>query len=141
MAPRHEWYDTDFYKVLGVSDTATDKEITRAYRKLAKENHPDAKPGDAAAETRFKEISAAYDVLGDAEKRKEYDEVRRLGPIGNVFGGGGGRRVQPRQTSASTTSATCSATCSTAVAIAAVAAVRARRPVRNAATTSPPNCT
>ncbi len=90
MAPQREWYGTDFYKVLGVSDTATDKEITRAYRKLAKENHPDAKPGDDAAETRFKEVSAAYDVLGDADKRKEYDEVRRLGPIGNVFGGGGG---------------------------------------------------
>ena len=90
MAPQREWYDTDFYKVLGVSDTATDKEITRAYRKLAKQNHPDAKPGDAAAEARFKDISAAYDVLGDDAKRKEYDEVRRLGPIGNVFGGGGG---------------------------------------------------
>ncbi|MEY2470105.1 MAG: molecular chaperone DnaJ [Actinomycetota bacterium] len=91
MAPQREWYDTDFYKVLGVSDTATDKEITRAYRKLAKENHPDAKPGDDAAETRFKEVSAAYDVLGDEAKRKEYDEVRRLGPIGNMFGGGGGQ--------------------------------------------------
>ena len=90
MAPRQEWFEKDFYKVLGVSDTATDKEITRAYRKLAKENHPDAKPGDAAAEARFKEISAAYDVLGDADKRKEYDEVRRLGPIGGMFGGGGG---------------------------------------------------
>lgn len=89
MAPRQEWLEKDFYKVLGVSDKATEKEITRAYRKLAKENHPDAKPGDTAAETRFKEISAAYDVLGDEAKRKEYDEFRRLGPVGGMFGGGG----------------------------------------------------
>lgn len=82
--------EKDFYKVLGVSDSATEKEITRAYRKLAKENHPDAKPGDAAAETRFKEISAAYDVLGDETKRKEYDEFRRLGPMVGGFGGFGG---------------------------------------------------
>jgi molecular chaperone DnaJ len=66
VAPRQDWLEKDFYKVLGVSDTATDKEITRAYRKLAKANHPDAKPGDAAAEARFKDISAAHDVLGDA---------------------------------------------------------------------------
>ncbi len=65
--------------------TATDKEITRAYRKLAKQYHPDANPG---SEERFKEISAAYDVLGDADKRKEYDEVRRLGP---------GRRLRRRR--------------------------------------------
>jgi molecular chaperone DnaJ len=73
-----------------VSDTATDKEIGKAYRKLAKQYHPDANPG---SEERFKEISAAYDVLGDPERRKEYDEVRRLGPAGNPFAnmGGGGR--------------------------------------------------
>ena len=87
MAAQREWFEKDYYKVLGVSDTATQKEITRAYRKLARENHPDAKPGDEAAEERFKEISAAYDVVGDAEKRKEYDEVRKLGPMGG-FGGG-----------------------------------------------------
>ena len=76
MAPQREWFETDYYKVLGVSAEATDKEITRAYRKLAKQYHPDSNPG---SEDRFKEISAAYDVLGDADKRKEYDEVRRLG--------------------------------------------------------------
>ena len=79
MAPQREWFEKDYYKVLGVSDTATEKDITRAYRKLAKQYHPDAGGGD---EARFKEISAAYDVLGDAAKRKEYDEVRRLGPVG-----------------------------------------------------------
>src|SRR5471030_1805849 len=86
MAPQREWFEKDYYKVLGVADTATEKEITRAYRKLAKQYHPDANPG---SEDRFKEISAAYDVLGDATKRKEYDEVRRLGPQAAGFGAGG----------------------------------------------------
>jgi molecular chaperone DnaJ len=90
VAPQREWFEKDYYKVLGVSDTATPKEITRAYRKLARENHPDAKPGDKAAEERFKEISAAYDVVGDEAKRKEYDEVRRLGPMAGGFGGADG---------------------------------------------------
>ena len=89
MAPQRDWYTTDYYKTLGVSDKATDKELRRAYRKLAKEYHPDSHPG---SEERFKAVSAAYDVLGDAEKRKEYDEVRRLGPLSNLggFGGSGG---------------------------------------------------
>jgi len=87
VAAQREWFEKDFYKVLGVVPSATDKEITRAYRKLAKEHHPDANPG---SEERFKEISAAYDVLGDAEKRKEYDEVRRMGPVGGGFGAPGG---------------------------------------------------
>ncbi len=76
MAAQREWFEKDYYKVLGVVPTASEKEITRAYRKLAKENHPDTNPG---TEERFKEISAAYDVIGDAEKRKEYDEVRARG--------------------------------------------------------------
>ena len=63
--------------------------ITSAYRKLARQYHPDANPDDKAAEERFKEVSAAYDVIGDAEKRKEYDEVRQLGPMGGMFGGRG----------------------------------------------------
>jgi molecular chaperone DnaJ len=90
MAPQREWFEKDYYKVLGVADTATQKEITRAYRKLARQYHPDANPNDRAAEERFKEISAAYDVIGDAAKRKEYDEVRKLGPVGGGFGGFGG---------------------------------------------------
>src|SRR3954470_7732216 len=86
MAPQREWLEKDYYKVLGVPQAATDTEIRRAYRKLAKENHPDTNPGK---EERFKEISAAYDVLADEEKRKAYDEVRRLGPMAGGFGPGG----------------------------------------------------
>jgi len=91
VAPQPEWFEKDFYKVLGVAESATAKEVTRAYRKLARELHPDANPGDNAAEERFKEISSAYDVIGDEVKRKEYDEVRKLGPVGAMnFGGAGG---------------------------------------------------
>jgi molecular chaperone DnaJ len=87
MAAQREWFEKDYYKTLGVVSTASDKEITRAYRKLAKQYHPDANPG---SEDRFKEISAAYDVLGDPEKRKEYDEVRTHGPVGGFGAPGGG---------------------------------------------------
>jgi molecular chaperone DnaJ len=90
MAAQREWLEKDYYRVLGVSDTASQKDIKSAYRKLSREYHPDANPGDTAAEERFKEVSAAYDVVGDAEKRKEYDEVRKLGPMGGMFGGAGG---------------------------------------------------
>ncbi len=86
MAPQREWFEKDYYQVLGVASTATDKEITRAYRKLAKQYHPDTNPG---SEDRFKEISAAYDVLGDSGRRKEYDEVRRVGPMAGGFGSPG----------------------------------------------------
>jgi molecular chaperone DnaJ len=90
VAAQREWYEKDYYKVLGVNDDATPKEITKAYRKLARESHPDTHPGDDASEERFKEVSAAYDVLGDDAKRKEYDEVRKLGPIGGFQGGAPG---------------------------------------------------
>lgn len=86
---KREWFEVDYYKILGVAPSAEAKDITRAYRKLAREFHPDANPDDAVAEERFKEISKAYDVVGDEQRRKEYDQVRRMGPMGGMFGGGG----------------------------------------------------
>jgi molecular chaperone DnaJ len=90
MAPQREWFEKDYYAELGVKADASEKEITRAYRKLAKQFHPDANSGDKDAEARFKEISAAHDVLGDADKRKEYDEVRAMVASGVGPGGPGG---------------------------------------------------
>ncbi len=87
MAPQREWFEKDYYKTLGVSSTATAKEITSAYRKLAKKHHPDTNPG---GEETFKEISAAYDVLGEPDRRKEYDEVRTMGPTAGTGGFPGG---------------------------------------------------
>lgn len=87
---KREWFDTDYYAVLGVPKDAPHADVTKAYRKLARKYHPDANPGDAAAEERFKEISTAYDVVGDEEKRARYDEARRMGPIGGAFGGARG---------------------------------------------------
>ena len=89
MDAQREWFEKDYYAVLGVGADASQKELTKAYRKLARENHPDTNKGDAAAEERFKEISAAYDVVGDTDKRAKYDEVRRLGAVGGGFGPGG----------------------------------------------------
>ncbi|MFF3839402.1 molecular chaperone DnaJ [Streptomyces sp. NPDC001930] len=80
-----DFVEKDYYKVLGVPKDATEAEIKKAYRKLARENHPDANKNDVKAEERFKEISEANDILGDPKKRKEYDEARAL------FGNGGFR--------------------------------------------------
>jgi len=90
MAPQREWFETDYYDLLGVSQSASEKDISRAYRKLAKQYHPDANPGNKEAEDKFKAVSAAYDVLGDAAKRKEYDEVRQMVASGARFGPGAG---------------------------------------------------
>ncbi|WP_411114928.1 molecular chaperone DnaJ [Streptomyces sp. 029-5] len=110
-----DFVEKDYYKVLGVPKDATEAEIKKAYRKLAREFHPDANKGDLKAEERFKEISEANDVLGDPKRRKEYDEARALfgtgfrpGPgaggngsfnfdLGDLFGGrpGGGTQGGP----------------------------------------------
>src|SRR6185436_16012731 len=83
----------DFYSVLGVGSGASQDEIKKAYRKLAKKYHPDANASDPKAAERFKEISEANNVLSDPEKRKQYDEMRRLGAFdGGGFGGFGGGR-------------------------------------------------
>jgi len=105
-----DWFDKDFYKVLGVSKDVSPAELKKAYRKLARKYHPDANPGNAAAEAKFKELSEAHAVIGDPEQRKEYDAVRAMGGgarftapgggggqaggfedvFGGMFGGGGG---------------------------------------------------
>jgi molecular chaperone DnaJ len=98
---RREWLEKDYYKVLGVPKNASAAEIKKAYRKLAQRHHPDANPGNKEAEERFKEVSSAYDVLGDQEKRTNYDRVRdmvgaggfRAGP-GGFAGGFGGQQVR-----------------------------------------------
>jgi len=84
-----DWVDKDFYNVLGVDADASQEEIKRAYRKLAQKLHPDANPEDPGAEERFKQISEAYGVLSNAERRKEYDELRRLVSSGGFSGFGG----------------------------------------------------
>ena len=73
-----DYYEKDFYSELGVTKTATSAEIKKAYRKLARDLHPDKNPGNKGAEDKFKAVSEAYDVLSDDTKRKEYDEARNL---------------------------------------------------------------
>ena len=86
---RREWFDTDYYAILGVPKNASAAEIKKAYRKLAQRHHPDTNRGDAESESRFKEVSAAYDVLGDADKRTQYDRVREMAASGRFAGAGG----------------------------------------------------
>ncbi|BFO13808.1 hypothetical protein SHKM778_01960 [Streptomyces sp. KM77-8] len=144
-----DFIEKDYYKVLGVPKDATEAEIKKAYRKLAREFHPDANKGNAKAEERFKEISEANDILGDPKKRKEYDEARALFGNGGFRpgpGGGGGSfnfdlgdlfGVSPaasrRAAASAAASVTSSGACSTA---AARARVRVRS--RAAARTSSP---
>ncbi len=86
---RADWAGKDYYAELGVSKDASAEEIKKAYRKLARANHPDSHPGDTAKHEKFKTVAEAYDVIGDNEKRKQYDEIRSA-PVGGFGGGAGG---------------------------------------------------
>ncbi|MDO9591157.1 MAG: DnaJ C-terminal domain-containing protein [Microcella sp.] len=108
-----DWFEKDFYAVLGVKKDVSEADLKKAYRKLARQYHPDSNPGDAAAEARFKEISEANSVLSDAAQRAEYDQMRAMGSgarftaggapggfddvFGGMFGGPqrGGQRTPP----------------------------------------------
>lgn len=107
-----DWFDKDFYAVLGVPKDVSEQDLKKRYRKLAREHHPDQHPGDAQAEAKFKEISEAYSVLSDPQQRAEYDQIRAMGGgarfrpgaggssagfedvFGGMFGGGRGGRQQ-----------------------------------------------
>lgn len=90
MDVQREWLDKDYYATLGVDEKATAKEITSAYRNLAKQYHPDANQDNPEAEAKFKEIASAFEVVGNAEKRKSYDQVREMVKNGNFGSGQGG---------------------------------------------------
>jgi len=85
-----DWFEKDFYAVLGVSQAVTPSDLKKAYRKLARTHHPDANQGDASSEQRFKEIGEAYAVLSDPEQRQQYDAVRAMSRGGARFTAGGG---------------------------------------------------
>lgn len=90
-----DWFDKDFYKVLGVSKDVSEAELKKIYRKLSRKYHPDTNPGDAKAEAKFKEISEAYSVLSDKKERAEYDQVRAMGNGARFTGGQGQSQGYP----------------------------------------------
>jgi molecular chaperone DnaJ len=91
----NDWFDKDFYKVLGVSKDVSEEELKKTYRKLSRKYHPDTNPGDAKAEAKFKEVSEAYSVLSDSKERAEYDQMRAMGPGPRFNPGAGGGQGFP----------------------------------------------
>jgi len=85
-----DWFEKDFYAVLGVSKDVSEADLKKTYRKLARQHHPDSNPGDTVAESRFKEISEAYSVLSDSALRAEYDQIRAMGSGARFTSGGTG---------------------------------------------------
>lgn len=85
-----DWFEKDFYKVLGVAKDVSEAELKKVYRKLSRQYHPDSNPGDAKAEAKYKEINEAYSVLSDKQQRAEYDQVRAMGSGARFTGGPGG---------------------------------------------------
>ena len=136
---RMDWANKDFYAELGVTKQATQAEIKKSYRKLARANHPDSNPGDTAKHEKFKAVAEAYDVVGDEDKRKKYDEMRELygsgGFGGGAPGGAGGFDLNDllRERTAVAASVTSSATSS-----GPAAAVSRRARVRSGGSTSRP---
>ena len=98
-----DWVDKDFYKILGVAKDASDADIKKAYRKLARQHHPDTNAGNVASEKKFKDISEAYSVLSDPDERQQYDAIRAMGGARFAPGGGGGWRHSRRPTRAAAT--------------------------------------
>ncbi len=85
-----DWVDKDFYKILGVAKDASDADIKKAYRKLARQHHPDTNAGNVASEKKFKDISEAYSVLSDPDERQQYDAIRAMGGGARFAPGGSG---------------------------------------------------
>jgi molecular chaperone DnaJ len=85
-----DWLEKDFYAVLGVSKDVSDADLRKVYRRLARKYHPDANPGDASAEAKFKDITEAYTVLNDPQQRKEYDALKAMGGGARFSAGAGG---------------------------------------------------
>jgi molecular chaperone DnaJ len=87
-----DWFEKDFYKVLGVDKSVSAADLKKSYRRLARQFHPDSNPGNAAAEAKFKELSEAYSVLSDEEQRREYDQVRAMGSGARFTAAGSGQQ-------------------------------------------------